>query len=170
MKHIIKMVVFDFDGVMTDNRVLVDENGKESVFVSRADGMGINMLKAQGIECMILSTEKNPVVSKRAEKLKINVIQGIDDKREVLKRYAYEQGIELQNILYIGNDINDLDVMQIVGRTAVPADAYEIVKKKTDILLKTKGGHGVVRELAEYLSNGYLNYDLKSSEEKNDGE
>lgn len=167
--YAIKLVVFDFDGVMTDNRVLVDENGKESVFVSRADGMGINMLKTQGIECMILSTEKNPVVSKRAEKLKIKVIQGIDDKRKVLKRYAQEQEIELQNILYVGNDINDLDVMQIVGVTATPADAYEIVKNKADILLETKGGYGIVRELADYLSNGYVNYKLKSSKEKNNG-
>ncbi len=156
MKNLIKLMVLDFDGVMTDNRVLVDENGKESVFVNRADGMGINLLKSYGIQCMILSTEKNPVVSKRAEKLNISVLQGIEDKCDALKNYAELQGIALQDILYVGNDINDLSVMQIVGVTAVPADAYEIVKEKADILLKTKGGYGVVRELADYFMNGYF--------------
>lgn len=152
MNEGIKMIVFDFDGVLTDNRVLFDENGKESVFVSRADGMGINMLKSIGIECMILSTEKNPVVSKRAEKLKINVIQGVEHKKETLKSYAQDRGIALRNILYVGNDLNDFDVMQIVGVTAVPADAYDIVKRDADIVLKTKGGYGVARELAEYFT------------------
>lgn len=161
MRRKIRMAVFDFDGVMTDNRVLLDEDGKESVFVSRADGMGINMFKSQGIECMILSTEKNPVVRKRAEKLNINVLQGIDDKREVLKKYAEEREIALRDILYVGNDANDLGVMQIVGLTAAPVDACEDVKKEADILLKTRGGYGVVRELADYLSNGWLEYHLK---------
>lgn len=150
------MAVFDFDGVMTDNRVLVDEDGKESVFVSRADGMGINMLKEQGIECMILSTEKNPVVSRRAEKLKIEVIQGSDDKLHTLQKYVKERGIELRDILYVGNDINDLEVMQAVGITAVPADAYDVVKKKADIVLRANGGYGVVRELAEFIAEGHL--------------
>ena len=154
MIRTIKMVVFDFDGVMTDNRVLMDENGKESVFVSRADGMGINMLKSYGIDCVILSTEKNPVVSKRAEKLNISVLQGIDDKCMALKSYVGSREIALRDILYVGNDINDLGIMEIVGATAVPADAYEVVKQKADILLKTKGGYGVVRELADYFSGG----------------
>lgn len=150
-RHQIEMLVFDFDGVMTDNRVLIDECGKESVFVSRADGMGINMLKEAGFECMILSTEKNPVVGKRAEKLKMNVIQGVEDKKEVLKNYAEGRGIDLKNILYVGNDINDLGALRIAGISAVPADAYDIVKNEADIVLETKGGYGVVRELAEYL-------------------
>ncbi|RKI82895.1 haloacid dehalogenase [bacterium 0.1xD8-71] len=150
--HQIDMLVFDFDGVMTDNRVLVDECGIESVFVSRADGMGINMLKEAGFECMILSTEQNAVVGKRAEKLKINVIQGVGNKKEVLRRYVESRGMNLENILYVGNDINDLEAMQIVGISVVPSDAYEIVKKEADVVLETRGGYGVVRELAEYLT------------------
>lgn len=153
MKRIIKMVVFDFDGVLTDNRVLIDENGKESVFVSRADGMGINMLKSKGIKCLILSTEKNPIVSTRAKKLEIDVIQGVNDKKDALRNYSQNCGIDLQDILYVGNDINDLEVMKIVGLTAVPSDAYEVVKETANILLKTKGGYGVARELAEYFSD-----------------
>ncbi len=153
MNHTIKMVVFDFDGVLTDNRVLIDEDGKESVFVSRADGMGINMLKSKGIKCLILSTEKNPIVSTRAKKLEIDVIQGVDNKKDILRNYSQNCGIDLQNILYVGNDINDLEVMKIVGLTAVPSDAYEVVKKNANILLETKGGYGVARELAEYFSD-----------------
>lgn len=148
----IEMLVFDFDGVMTDNRVLVDECGKESVFVSRADGMGINMLKEAGFECMILSTEQNPVVGKRAEKLKINVIQGVGNKKEVLCQYVKSRGIDLKNILYVGNDVNDLEAMQTVGISVVPSDAYDIVKNEADVVLDTRGGYGVVRELAEYLA------------------
>ncbi len=165
MKNMIRMAVFDFDGVMTDNRVLVNEDGKESVFVSRADGMGINMLKEQGIECMILSTEKNPVVSRRAEKLKIEVIQGSDDKLCTLQKYIKERGIELRDILYVGNDINDLEVMQAVGITAVPADAYDVVKKKADIVLNANGGYGVVRELAGFIAEGHLQEFLRSERE-----
>lgn len=157
--HQIELIVFDFDGVMTDNRVLVDECGKESVFVSRADGMGINMLKEAGFECMILSTEQNPVVGKRAEKLKMNVIQGVENKKEVLKQYVEGRGIDLKNILYVGNDVNDLGAIRIAGISAVPADAYDIVKNEADIVFETKGGYGVVRELAEYLV-------VKSAKEK----
>ncbi len=155
MNESIKLIVFDFDGVMTDNRVLVDENGIESVFVSRADGQGINMLKAQGIECMILSTEKNSVVSRRAEKLQVEVIQGTQDKRKTLENYINKRGLNLREILYVGNDINDLEVMKIVGISAAPADAYEEVKKEAKLQLKTRGGYGVARELAEYLSDDF---------------
>lgn len=147
----IKLIVSDFDGVMTDNRVLLDEEGKESIFFNRADGMGVNMIKELNIPFLILSTELNPIVGRRAEKLKVEVIQGVLNKEKELIDYCLEQEIPLQDVLYIGNDINDLDVMKIVGIRAVPSDAYDVVKQIADIKLKTQGGFGVIREVAELL-------------------
>lgn len=147
----IKLIVFDFDGVMTDNRVLVSEDGVESVFVSRADGMGVLILKQKGIPMVILSTEKNKVVSTRAEKLNIPVLQGVDKKEEVLAAYCESRHIALDKVLYVGNDINDLAAMKLCGTVAVPQDAHECVKDIADIILETNGGYGVVRELADLL-------------------
>lgn len=150
-KSNIQLIVFDFDGVMTDNRVLVDEYGKEAVFVSRADGMGVAMIKEKKIPMIILSTEINKVVSQRGNKLKIDVLQNIDNKKEALSIYCKNNNINLSKVLYVGNDINDLEVMKIVGIAAVPEDAYEAVKNFANLILHTKGGFGVVREIADLL-------------------
>ncbi|MDR0221406.1 MAG: HAD hydrolase family protein [Lachnospiraceae bacterium] len=155
MEHIsrdaIALIVFDFDGVMTDNRVIMDEQGKESVFVSRADGQGVAILRQKDIPMIILSSEKNPVVSKRAEKLSLPVIQSADQKAEVLSEYCTQNNIPLEKVLYVGNDINDLEAMKLCGKTAVPADAHKSVADIADIVLKTKGGYGVARELADLI-------------------
>jgi YrbI family 3-deoxy-D-manno-octulosonate 8-phosphate phosphatase len=147
----IALIVFDFDGVMTDNRVIVDESGKESVIVSRADGQGVAILKQKDISMLILSTEKNPVVSKRAEKLAIPVIQSIDKKEAALFEYCTKNEIPTEKVLYVGNDVNDIEAMKLCGKTAVPADAHKSAKDIADIVLKTKGGYGVVRELADLI-------------------
>ena len=105
------LLVYDFDGVLTDNTVYVDQNGIETVRVNRADGLAISMLKNEGRTQLILSTETNPVVSKRAEKLGIPVIQGSESKLICLKNYCNAHNINLKNVLYIGNDINDYEVM-----------------------------------------------------------
>lgn len=144
----IKLVISDFDGVMTDNRVFVDEEGKETVCVSRADGQAIHMLRSMGIDVVILSTEINGVVGKRAEKLKIECIQNVSDKAECLKEYCKERDIPLQNIAYIGNDINDYEAMRLAGIKIVPSDAYEEVKSIADYVTEAKGGYGVVRDVA----------------------
>jgi YrbI family 3-deoxy-D-manno-octulosonate 8-phosphate phosphatase len=149
----IKLIVSDFDGVMTDNRVLVDENGKESVFVSRADGQAIHMLRDMGIDLVIMSTETNGVVAKRAEKLKVECIQCISDKEQQLKKYSNDRNIPLENIAYIGNDINDYNALRLAGIKIVPNDAYDIVKKIADYITETKGGYGVIREIAEIIKN-----------------
>lgn len=142
------MIVSDFDGVMTDDRVLVDETGKESVYVSRADGQGINILRSVGIELVIISTEINEVVKKRADKLKVKCIHGVNDKAECMKRYCLENSIPLSNVAYIGNDVNDYDAMLLAGIKIVPQDAYEEVKSIADYVTKAKGGYGVIREIA----------------------
>lgn len=149
----IKIVVSDFDGVMTDNRVLIDDAGKESVFVSRADGQAIHLLRSLGIDLVIISTETNGVVKKRADKLKVECIQSVSDKAECLREYCEKRNILLQDVAYIGNDINDFEAMKLVGVKIVPKDAYEEVKQIADYITKAKGGYGVIREIASIISN-----------------
>ena len=149
----IKIVVSDFDGVMTDNRVLVDETGKESVFVSRADGQAIHILRSLGIDLVIISTETNGVVQKRADKLKVECIQSVADKAECLMEYCEKKNVLLQDVAYIGNDINDFEAMKLVGVKIVPKDAYEEVKQIANYITNAKGGYGVIREIASIISN-----------------
>lgn len=148
-----QLIVYDFDGVMTDNRVLVDENGKESVNVHRGDGYAVRMIKTElKIPQIILSTETNSVVSRRAEKLKIPSIYGVgDEKKIILARYCQEQNIALSQVLYIGNDLNDYEAMGICGYCACPQDAEVEIIKIADFVFSAKGGYGVVRELYRYL-------------------
>ena len=141
--------IFDFDGVLTDNFVHTDENGKELVSCSRADGLAFDVLHKLRKPAYILSTEQNPVVTARAKKLKIQVLQGIGNKSQALKNIANEKGYNLQNILYVGNDLNDYFAMQLCGYTACPIDSHKAIKSIATIVLKTKGGKGVVRELLE---------------------
>jgi len=150
----LELIVFDFDGVMTDNRVLVDQDGKEAVWVNRSDGLGIRMIKQMGVRMIILSTETNPVVSMRAKKLNLEVFTSVNDKAKALKVFCAQEDIKLENVMYVGNDINDLPAMNLVGIKAVPKDAYSEVKEIADIVLKTKGGYGVIRELAALLKEG----------------
>ncbi len=147
----VKLIVSDFDGVMTDNRVLVDETGIEAVYVSRADGQAIHMLRSMGIDLVIISTETNGVVGRRADKLKVQCIQSVSDKAECLRQYCREKNVSLQHVAYIGNDMNDLEAMQLVRIKIVPCDAYEEVKDIADYVTETKGGYGVVREVAEII-------------------
>jgi len=143
------MLVFDFDGVLTDNLVHLDQNGKESVSCSRADGLAFDVLRKLDKPTFILSTENNPVVTMRAKKLKIPVVQGVDDKVEVMKKLVNKNNYNLKNILYVGNDLNDYLVMQLCGYTICPADSHSKIKEISDVVLKTNGGNGVVRELLE---------------------
>lgn len=147
-----ELIVYDFDGVMTDNKVVLREDGIESVVVNRADGLAIGIIKQHGIKQIILTKEKNMVVETRAAKLGIPVIRGVDNKKEVLTSYCKEYNIQLSNVVYIGNDINDLDVMRIVGYPICPADAYEEVKNVSRIILDVQGGNGVVRALLKYIN------------------
>ena len=144
----IQLIASDFDGVMTDNRVLVDDTGKESVFVNRADGQAVHILRAMGIDLVVISSEKNGVVKKRAEKMGIECIYGVADKAECLKQYCHENKITLQNVAYVGNDVNDYEAMQIAGVKIAPQDAYHEVKVIADYTTIAKGGEGVIREIA----------------------
>ncbi len=145
--------VFDFDGVLTNNLVQIDENGKESVSCSRADGLAFDVLRKLNKPAYILSTEKNLVVKARANKLKIPAIQGVADKVEAIKELATNNNYNLKNILYVGNDLNDYLVMQLCGYSACPADSHPKIKSVSSIILSTNGGNGIVRELLEEVLN-----------------
>jgi YrbI family 3-deoxy-D-manno-octulosonate 8-phosphate phosphatase len=147
----IELIVLDFDGVLTDNRVEVDQDGKESVIAHRGDGMGIRLLKEAGFQLMILSTEENPVVSARAKKLELAVHQGIRNKGEALKDLLNEKGIEHENVIYVGNDVNDLGCFEIAGCAVAVADAHPEAISKADLILEKFGGYGVVRELCDII-------------------
>ena len=141
--------IFDFDGVLTNNLVYLDQNGKESVSCSRADGLAFDVLRKLDKPAFILSTENNPVVTMRAKKLKVSVVQGVADKVEAIKKLVNKNNYNLKNILYVGNDLNDYLVMQLCGYTACPADSHPKIKSISSVILKMKGGNGVVRELLE---------------------
>jgi N-acylneuraminate cytidylyltransferase len=147
----LKLLVYDFDGVMTDNKVLIREDGLESVAANRGDGLGVGMLKKLGYRQMILSTEENRVVATRAAKLGLEVIHGCREKRQALEVFCSEQGIALESVLFVGNDVNDLEVMRAVGFSVAPADAHEDILAIAHLTTRAAGGQGVIRELADYL-------------------
>ena len=147
-----KLLVYDFDGVLTDNKVFVDQQGNEMVQVSRADGLGIAEIRKLGIQQMILSTETNTVVSARAKKLDLFCLQGVDNKAQALTEYCNVHQISLSDVAYVGNDINDLEVMKLVGTTFCPADAYTSIKEISQCIFTSKGGEGVSREILDLLT------------------
>ncbi|CAH0149842.1 N-acylneuraminate cytidylyltransferase [Microbacterium oxydans] len=142
-------VVTDFDGVHTDDTAIVDADGREQVRVSREDGMGVAMLRRAGVPMLILSTEVNPVVRARAEKLRVPVLHGIDDKESALRAWAETTGVALDDIAYLGNDVNDLPAMRIVGWPVAVANAHPKVLEQARVILSRSGGDGAVRELIE---------------------
>ena len=147
-------IVFDFDGVMTDNKVYVTESGNETVRCDRGDGMGIGLLKQQGFKMAVMSTEVNPVVSARCRKLALECHQGLGhSKLETLTAWCDENQLNLQNIIYVGNDINDIECMKNVGCAVAPSDAVHEVKPYAHIILTNKGGEGAVRELCDLIRN-----------------
>jgi YrbI family 3-deoxy-D-manno-octulosonate 8-phosphate phosphatase len=147
----IRLVVFDFDGVMTDNRVWVSEEGKEMVAAYRSDSLGVARLRRTGIQAMVLSMEVNPVVAARCKKMGIPYLQGIDDKAGVLQRYLYEKKIDPRDVVYLGNDFNDIPCFSQVGCAVVVADALPEAALLADIQLSRNGGHGAVRELCDLI-------------------
>lgn len=164
------LIVFDFDGVFTDNLVSVDENGKESVTCSRADGLGISMLKRsirkENLSCklLVLSTEKNSVVAQRCSKLGLECVQGVANKKRYLEEnyaisYSNQKSL-WESILYFGNDLNDIELMNLCTSFA-PADAHSMVKEVASLVFDESGGHGFVRAGIESI----LSIDTINSEE-----
>jgi len=152
----IKAVFFDFDGVMTDNKVMVSESGMESVLCNRGDGMGIKKLKEASIQVVVMSTEKNPIVAARCKKLEIECFQDLGHtKHKAVMKWCKNNGISLQETVFVGNDINDIEAMKIVGCSVVPLDAHADTLAYADIILDSKGGQGAVRELCDMIKKNY---------------
>ncbi len=147
----INLLILDFDGVLTDNKVYVLEDGREAVVCHRSDGWGIRILQSAGIEVIILSSEKNAVVSARAEKLNVACIQGCEDKASAMRSIIDTKSINPDQVMYVGNDTNDIDAMQLVGHRVAPADAHPSLRSIATIVTNSCGGQGVVRELADLL-------------------
>ncbi|MBI3152359.1 MAG: acylneuraminate cytidylyltransferase [Chloroflexi bacterium] len=153
MPETVKMIICDFDGVVTNNLVLTDENGKETVSASRSDSMHIKTLREKGIEVMILSSEPNPVVKARAKKMGVEAMHGIgmQDKGRVMREVLEQKNIKAEHVIYVGNDLNDLPCFEIAGWSVAVADAYPEVLRAADYVLSRKGGHGAIRELCELI-------------------
>jgi len=154
----VSLVVFDFDGVMTDNRVWVNAEGEEFVAAHRGDGMGIEQLLAAGIKAVIISTEPNPAVAARAKKIGLPYFHGVGDKAKVLTGYLDKVGINPMETIFVGNDINDLPCFSIVACAIAVADAHASVRRKADKILKHKGGRGAVREICDILIRNQHSY------------
>jgi len=147
----VRLVVFDFDGVFTDNCVIINQFGEESVKCWRSDGLGLSRLSSLGIEILILSTETNLVVQKRSEKLNVPCLYGVDDKAAAIEKYCIKQGIELENTVFVGNDINDITAFKIVGLPIGVADSYPEVIDYVIFQSKKPGGFGAVREICDLI-------------------
>ncbi|MEU7280186.1 acylneuraminate cytidylyltransferase [Streptomyces sp. NPDC045431] len=144
-------VVLDFDGTQTDDRVLIDSDGRELVAVHRGDGLGVAALRRSGIRLLILSTERNPVVAARARKLGVPVLHGVDRKDLALKQWCDDHALDPRRVLYAGNDVNDLPCFGLVGWPVAVASAHDAVRAAARAVTETPGGAGAVREIAAWL-------------------
>lgn len=143
----VRLAVFDFDGVFTDNRVWVNERGEEMVAFTRSDGLGLRRLEEVGIRPLIVSTEANPIVGARAKKLRVDCVHGVADKLAALEERRGD--VPLEDVAYVGNDINDASCLRAVGLPVVPADAWPEVMPLARWVLTRRGGDGCVREFCD---------------------
>jgi len=148
----LRLVVFDFDGVFTDNHVYVLEDGSEALRFWRGDGLGLERLRRAGMDLMVLSTEKNKLVSSRCAKLKIKCIQGVSDKVGVLKSVLNKKKIPFCSVAFVGNDINDRECLKQVGVPVVVCDARKEVYRLAVYRTRTRGGKGAVREVCDLIA------------------
>ncbi len=153
MNHI-RLLALDFDGVMTDNRVLVDQDGRESVWCHRGDGYGIGLLKKAGVEVVVISMEPNPVVAARCRKLDIPCIHDCTDKLSALKNLAGQKNLGPAEIAFVGNDLNDLEGLRWVGTPIAVADAVPEILSIAKYVTTRNGGFGAVREVADWILKG----------------
>ena len=145
----IRLVAFDFDGVFTDNMVYVLEDGSEAVRCYRGDGLGLRKLERAGLDIVIISTETNPVVTARSHKLGVRCLQGCEDKRAALEAVVQEKGLSLDQVAFVGNDVNDLPCLTGVGLPIVVHDAHPDVIPHARYRTQARGGHGAVREVCD---------------------
>jgi YrbI family 3-deoxy-D-manno-octulosonate 8-phosphate phosphatase len=147
----IRLLVLDFDGVLTDNRVIVHQDGSESVVCHRGDGMGVQMLKASGVEVFVLSKQKNPVVAARCNTLGIPFQQNTDDKLPALMDLIQSRGLSPEQVAYVGNDVNDLEALRHVGVPIAVRDAEDPLFHEVRAVTTRNGGFGAVREVCDRI-------------------
>ena len=145
----IRLVVFDFDGVFTDNRVWTNERGEESVACFRGDSLGLRRLDEVGVDYFVLTQETNDAVPARARKIRVDCIRGVEDKLPILREEVERRGFSLAETAYLGNDMNDAECLAAVGLPVAPADAWPEVLPLAGLVLTRGGGHGCVRELCD---------------------
>jgi YrbI family 3-deoxy-D-manno-octulosonate 8-phosphate phosphatase len=153
MPERVDLIICDFDGVITDNRVWIDQEGTESVAAYRSDSIRVKEMRAAGIEILILSSEPNRVVEARARKMGVEAIHGVDiyEKGRVMREVLERKNIKAENVIYIGNDLNDLSCFEVAGWSVAVADAYPEVIRAADYVLTKSGGHGALRELCDLI-------------------
>jgi len=148
----IKILFSDFDGVFTNNKVIVSEQGLESVICSRADGIGVEILKQHKIEVIVISSEINNVVMQRSKKLKIKAYNNVKNKGDLITKISKQKKIDLSNVGFIGNDINDLSALNLVGLPLIVKDSdLSLIKNNKFIKLNINGGEGVIRYIANLI-------------------
>ncbi len=145
------LLVLDFDGVMTDDTVYVSEDGREAVACTRGDGLGLTLLRRAGFPVLVLSTERNPVVTARCRKVKVECVQGCPDKTAEFERILREKAVRAEDVIFIGNDVNDIGVLHRAGCGLVVADAHPLARAAAHGVLTHPGGRGAVREVAELI-------------------
>ncbi len=153
MPEKIELVICDFDGVITDNRVWVDQEGVEMVAAYRSDSIRIRELRERGIEVMIVSSEPNRVVAARARKMGVEAVHGVGlyEKGLAMRQVLEQKNVPAENVIYLGNDLNDLPCFEIAGWSVAVADAYPEVRNAADFVLSKAGGHGALRELCDLI-------------------
>lgn len=158
----IHTIVYDFDGVFTNNKVYLNKEGDEWVQCDRGDGLGANILKSYqtknnlSFHQLILSKEKNPVVLARANKLGLECKHGISNKKQFLTDFLKGRVPDddlFSGLIYLGNDLNDLPMIRVAGFSVAPSDAHKLVKEHASVVLRANGGQGFIREFVEYLIN-----------------
>ncbi len=152
-----RIIFTDFDGCLTDDRVWLNHQGEEFVAANRKDGLAINRFKKLGIIVVITSTETNEVVLARAQKLGIEALQGLNDKVAAIETYLSKNKLTWEDSWYIGNDLNDVGAIRKAKFSLCPNDAVKAVKKEVNLKLKTKGGYGILSELATLIEKHCIN-------------
>ncbi|WP_394840624.1 HAD hydrolase family protein [Pendulispora brunnea] len=156
----VRLVISDVDGVLTDAGVYYSSTGEAMKRFNVRDGMGVELLREKGIATALLTRERSSIVSTRAEKLRIELCyMGIHDKRSHLPHIVEDTGFSLEQIAYIGDDINDLGILEAVrssGLTAAPQDAHPSVLQRVHYICRATGGHGAFRELADLILGSAL--------------
>jgi 3-deoxy-D-manno-octulosonate 8-phosphate phosphatase (KDO 8-P phosphatase) len=148
----IKMIVLDVDGTLTDGGIYIDNHGNEIKRFNAKDGLAIAQSIKHGVDCAIITGRDSQIVEKRSKELGIkHLYQGVHDKKDKLESIAKEINIPLASIAYIGDDINDLEVMKAVGFPACPNDAVQEVRSISKYIATSDGGKGAVREIIEYI-------------------